>query len=130
MHEDSDRREADPLVHGDRAAVEGGDVEDELRRLQAGACEIEPRLKERPSQTLSCALGAEAEADLERPFVSPLEREVADEVAGRIVDGEVRVTSRRGVEQLREILGILLPVVEREGLRVVPAGRSSPRLPG
>jgi hypothetical protein len=122
MHEDPDGGEAGPLVHGDRAPVEGGDREDELRRLKAGARVIESRLNEGSSQTLSCALRVEAQADLERPGVLPLEREVADQGAGAIFDRDVSVTSQCRVEQLREIVGILCPVVEREGLGIVPEG--------
>jgi hypothetical protein len=61
-------------------------------------------------------------AGSKRPGVLPLEREVADQGAGAIFDRDVSVTSQCRVEQLREIVGILCPVVEREGLGIVPEG--------
>jgi hypothetical protein len=49
-----------------------------------------------------------------------LEREVADQLALIVVDGEVGVAAAIRVEELGEILLVRDPVVEREGLGVAP----------
>jgi hypothetical protein len=61
-----------------------------------------------------------AEPDLEDRTRPRLEREIADQSAGLILDGSVCLPARLRVEELREVILIGCPIVEREWLRVLP----------
>ena len=82
---------------------------------------LEPCLEEAFPETLSCPFRMEAEADLERRAVRPLEVEESDQAASLVLDRDVIVASRRRVKQLGKIIRVGRPVVERERVRVMPA---------
>jgi hypothetical protein len=111
-----------PLVHRDRAGVEGRDRERELLGLEARARVLQTALDELEAQTAAGVVGPEAEPDLDRPWAFRLEREEADQLAARVVDGRVHVAALGRVEQLGEVVLVCDPVVEGVRLGVVPAG--------
>lgn len=54
VREAADRREADALVDADCAPIEAGDGEREVSRGEALSAEVETRLDEALTETLSC----------------------------------------------------------------------------
>jgi hypothetical protein len=111
--------EARPLVDDDRAPVEGGDGE----RVALGAAEAQAGLEEARAEALAREVGPQPEADLGGVLVR-LEDEEAGELAIG-VGGEVAAAPLARVEQLGEVAGVLIPVVER----VTARGSATPRSP-
>ena len=96
MHVDAYGSKARFLVDLDRTLVERRHRENEPFRREPPARELEPGGEERPSEAAAGEVGAEAEADLERPLVLRLEREVADELTRVVFRRPVGLAAERG----------------------------------
>jgi len=116
--------EAGSLVDGDRSAVERGNRERVVLGAERRRREAQSGEKKRASEPTADEVRPEPEADV-RAAVAELEDEQADELVLAVVGREIPPAPFRRVERLRQVVGVLVPVVERVDPPVVPRGDGS-----
>jgi hypothetical protein len=112
--------EAGAFVDFDRTLVEGRDREREPLGREPFPAVVKARGKEAAAQPPAREIRPQAQPDDERSALG-LEREVADQLALVILDGEVSLAAQVRVEKLGQVVLVRRPVVEREGLGIAPA---------